>query len=290
MTVRREAAEADAAPRRHGDAQAECGTRCADRLTDALYGLGWGTVKKLPEPVGRGARPHHRGHRVEAARQERAAAGVQSRPRRARRRARAARRAVQGRYALVHAVLDGVLPAAHLERRSASATSVEIQDAHHLTDGIASGRGVILALPHLANWDLAGVWVTRSSGSRSPRSPSGSSRRPSTTASSPTARASAWRCCRTPAAPPSARWPGGCAPAAWSAWSPTVICRPPGVEVKFFGETARMPAGPALLAQQTGALLLPVTLWYDERRSCRAGSTRPSRCPRQVPGPRRRPP
>lgn len=36
-----------------------------------------------------------------------------------------------------------------------------------------------------------------------------------------------------------------------------------GVEVKFFGEAARMPAGPALLAQQTGALLLPVTLWYD---------------------------
>jgi KDO2-lipid IV(A) lauroyltransferase len=37
-----------------------------------------------------------------------------------------------------------------------------------------------------------------------------------------------------------------------------------GVEVTFFGETARMPAGPALLAQQTGALLLPATLWYDE--------------------------
>ena len=25
-----------------------------------------------------------------------------------------------------------------------------------------------------------------------------------------------------------------------------------------------MPAGPAMLAQQTGALLLPVTLWYEE--------------------------
>jgi KDO2-lipid IV(A) lauroyltransferase len=37
-----------------------------------------------------------------------------------------------------------------------------------------------------------------------------------------------------------------------------------GVAVDFFGETARMPAGPALLAQQTGALLLPVTLWYDD--------------------------
>ncbi|NEE60903.1 phosphatidylinositol mannoside acyltransferase, partial [Streptomyces sp. SID8455] len=30
-----------------------------------------------------------------------------------------------------------------------------------------------------------------------------------------------------------------------------------------FGATARMPAGPALLAQQTGAMLLPVTLSYD---------------------------
>jgi KDO2-lipid IV(A) lauroyltransferase len=37
-----------------------------------------------------------------------------------------------------------------------------------------------------------------------------------------------------------------------------------GVEVEYFGETARMPAGPALLAQHTGALLLPVTLWYGE--------------------------
>jgi KDO2-lipid IV(A) lauroyltransferase len=36
------------------------------------------------------------------------------------------------------------------------------------------------------------------------------------------------------------------------------------VAVDFFGETARMPAGPALLAQQTGALLLPVTLWCDD--------------------------
>jgi KDO2-lipid IV(A) lauroyltransferase len=34
--------------------------------------------------------------------------------------------------------------------------------------------------------------------------------------------------------------------------------------VEFFGEKTRMPAGPAMLAQQTGALLLPVTLWYDE--------------------------
>lgn len=37
-----------------------------------------------------------------------------------------------------------------------------------------------------------------------------------------------------------------------------------GVEVDFFGSAARMPAGPALLAQQTGAVLLPATLHYGE--------------------------
>ncbi|WP_306454849.1 IclR family transcriptional regulator domain-containing protein, partial [Streptomyces albidoflavus] len=42
-----------------------------------------------------------------------------------------------------------------------------------------------------------------------------------------TARGWAWRCCRTPAAPPSAPSPAGCAPAAWSASSPTATCPPP---------------------------------------------------------------
>src|SRR5262249_61043990 len=35
-----------------------------------------------------------------------------------------------------------------------------------------------------------------------------------------------------------------------------------GVDVSFFGETARMPGGPALLAATTGAVLLPVALWF----------------------------
>jgi hypothetical protein len=35
-----------------------------------------------------------------------------------------------------------------------------------------------------------------------------------------------------------------------------------GVNVEFFGATARMPAGPALLAATTGATLLPVGLWF----------------------------
>jgi KDO2-lipid IV(A) lauroyltransferase len=37
-----------------------------------------------------------------------------------------------------------------------------------------------------------------------------------------------------------------------------------GVTVRFFGEPARMPAGPAALALDTGAALVPVTLWFPE--------------------------
>lgn len=36
-----------------------------------------------------------------------------------------------------------------------------------------------------------------------------------------------------------------------------------GVEVEFFGETAKMPGGPAALALRTGAALLPTTLWFE---------------------------
>jgi lauroyl/myristoyl acyltransferase len=37
-----------------------------------------------------------------------------------------------------------------------------------------------------------------------------------------------------------------------------------GIEVELFGEKARMMGGAAALAVQTGAALLPVTLWYEE--------------------------
>jgi phosphatidylinositol dimannoside acyltransferase len=37
-----------------------------------------------------------------------------------------------------------------------------------------------------------------------------------------------------------------------------------GIQVQFFGEPTRMPAGPALLAATTGAALLPVSLWFTD--------------------------
>src|ERR1039457_2686340 len=49
-----------------------------------------------------------------------------------------------------------------------------------------------------------------------------------------------------------------------------VVCLPcdrdvtgAGIEVEFFGEKARMMGGPAALAVQTGAALMPATLWFE---------------------------
>ena len=36
-----------------------------------------------------------------------------------------------------------------------------------------------------------------------------------------------------------------------------------GIEVEFFGEKARMMGGPAALAAQTGAALMPAILWFE---------------------------
>ncbi len=39
-----------------------------------------------------------------------------------------------------------------------------------------------------------------------------------------------------------------------------------GIEVEFFGEKALMMVGPAALAVQTGAALMPATLWFEDGR------------------------
>jgi len=38
--------------------------------------------------------------------------------------------------------------------------SIRIIDDHYLADGLATGRGVVVALPHMGNWDHAGAWAT----------------------------------------------------------------------------------------------------------------------------------
>ncbi|MEU9607798.1 phosphatidylinositol mannoside acyltransferase [Streptomyces sp. NPDC048057] len=250
-----------------------------ERLVDGMYGLGWGAVKKLPEPA--------------AARLGRTIADT------------AWKRRGKGVLRL-EANLARVVPDASAERLAELSKAgmrsymrywmesfrlptwtteqvrenVHIHDVHHLTDGIAADRGVILALPHLANWDLAGVWVTRVL--QTPFTTVAERLKPESLYD----RFVAYRESLGMEVLPHA---GGSAfgTLARRLRDGGLVClvadrdlSSSGVEVKYFGETTRMPAGPALLAQQTGALLLPVTLWY-ERAPVMHGRVHP---PVEVPG------
>ncbi|MFG2513745.1 phosphatidylinositol mannoside acyltransferase [Streptomyces sp. NPDC048584] len=234
-----------------------------ERLADALYGAGWGTVKKLPEPVavrlGRGIADlawKRRGKGVLRLERNYARVVPDAGPERLAELSRAGMRSY-----LRYWMESFRLPAWSAER---VAGGFEAKDLHHLTDGMAAGKGVILALPHLANWDLAGAWVTTKLGI--PFTTVAERLKPETLYD----RFVAYREGLGMEVLPHS---GGSTfgTLARRLRDGGLVClvadrdlSASGVEVDFFGETARMPAGPALLAQQTGARLLPVTLWYDD--------------------------
>ncbi|MBT2399143.1 phosphatidylinositol mannoside acyltransferase [Streptomyces sp. ISL-100] len=234
-----------------------------ERLTDTLYGLGWATVKKLPEPVsvalGRTIADtvwKRRGASVLRLESNLARVVPDAGPERLAELSKAGMRSYM-RYWME----SFRLPAWSPERVK---NGVQIQDTDRLTDAIASGRGVILALPHLANWDLAGAWVTTKL--EIPFTTVAERLKPETLYD----RFVAYREGLGMEVLPHE---GGSAfgTLARRLRAGGLVClvadrdlSASGTEVKFFGDTARMPSGPALLAQQTGALLLPVTLWYDE--------------------------
>ncbi len=131
----------------------------AERLSDALYGAGWSTVKKLPEPVavrlGRSIADlawKQRGKGVQRLESNYARVVPGAGPERLRELSRAGMRSY-----LRYWMESFRLPAWSRERVRAG---FDPKDIHFLTDGLAAGNGVILALPHMANYDLAGAWVT----------------------------------------------------------------------------------------------------------------------------------
>ncbi|MFF8714380.1 phosphatidylinositol mannoside acyltransferase [Streptomyces sp. NPDC015184] len=238
-------------------------TGLRDRLTDGLYGLGWTAVKKLPEPVARSLFRtiadqawKRRGKSVLRLESNLARVVPGASPARLAELSRAGMRSYM-RYWMESFRLPTWSP----ERIKAS---IEVTDAHRLTDGLDAGRGVVLALPHLANWDLAGAWVTTDL--KVPFTTVAERLKPETLYD----RFVAYRQGLGMEVLPHS---GGAAfgTLARRLRSGGLVClvadrdlSASGVEVSFFGDTARMPAGPALLAQQTGALLLPVTLGYDD--------------------------
>ncbi|WP_127358014.1 phosphatidylinositol mannoside acyltransferase [Actinacidiphila soli] len=234
-----------------------------ERLTDALYGAGWGAVKRLPEPVA-----NRLGRDIADLAWRRRGKGVARLESNLRRivpdvdeeRLRELSRAGMRSY-LRYWMESFRLPAWSQERVR---DGFEPKDIHYLTDGLASGRGVILALPHMGNWDLAGAWVTTKL--ETPFTTVAERLKPETLYD----RFVAYReSLGMEVLPHNGGEAFGTLARRLRAGG--LVClvadrdlSSSGVEVDFFGSATRMPAGSALLAQQTGALLLPVTLWYDD--------------------------
>ncbi|HZQ32263.1 MAG TPA: phosphatidylinositol mannoside acyltransferase [Mycobacterium sp.] len=138
-----------------------------------------------------------------------------------------------------------------------------LQGNEHLVAALGDGRGTVLALPHSGNWDMAGVWLVHKHGTF-------------TTVAERLKPESLYR--RFIAYRESLGFEV----------LPLTGSRPPyevlverlranrvvclmaerdltrtGVQVEFFGEATRMPAGSARLAIETGAALLPVHCWFE---------------------------
>ncbi|CAN5681762.1 phosphatidylinositol mannoside acyltransferase [soil metagenome] len=135
-------------------------------------------------------------------------------------------------------------------------------DEHHVRDAHAQGRGVVVPLPHMGNWDWAGAWACATGMPLSTvaerleperlydefvayRNTLGMEILPLTGGDAAMPRLEEW-----------VRGGGLVCLLADRDLSRT------SVEVELCGARARMPRGPALLARRTGAPLVPVTLHY----------------------------
>ncbi|MFD7922739.1 phosphatidylinositol mannoside acyltransferase [Streptomyces sp. NPDC059740] len=233
-----------------------------DRLTDALYGAGWAGVRRLPEPVA-----GRLGRSLADAAWQRRGKGVR------RLEANLARVVPHADEAELHRLSRFAmrsylrywmesfrLPSWTPERIAANFAP---EGVDHLRKAMAEGRGAVVALPHLANWDLAGAWLSTVLGI------------PFTTVAErlkPEALYDRFVAYREGLGMEVLPHTGGAAfgKLARRLRSGGAVClvadrdlSSSGVPVDFFGERASMPAGPAMLALQTGAALLPVTLWYE---------------------------
>ncbi|OCB38983.1 phosphatidylinositol mannoside acyltransferase [Mycobacterium malmoense] len=149
-------------------------------------------------------------------------------------------------------------------RALAGELDASFRGADNLDAALSAGRGAVCALPHSGNWDMAGVWFTQTRGTF-------------TTVAERLEPESLYR--------RFVRYRESLGfevlPLSGGERSPfDVLCdrlrdnglvclmadrdlTRTGVEVDFFGEATRMPAGPAKLAIATGADLLPVHCWFD---------------------------
>jgi KDO2-lipid IV(A) lauroyltransferase len=135
----------------------------------------------------------------------------------------------------------------------------------HLDAALERGKGVILALPHMGNWDASGIWLVSHSG-------------PFTTVAErlkPESVFDRFVAYRESIGMEVVALTGGDRSAtsilAERLRDNRVVClladrdlSRNGIQVDFFGEPAKMPAGPALLAATTGASLHVVHSYFPD--------------------------
>jgi lauroyl/myristoyl acyltransferase len=241
--------------------------RAIARLTDAGFAAGWHAVRMLPEPAARGA--FDRAGRWAAGREGK---GV--------RQLRANLRVATGGLlteqelaALTTRALRSYarywqeafrLPTLSRERIVAG---TEVIGLEHLERARSGGRGLVMVLPHSGNWDAAGVWFV--DWLNGPFMTVAERLRPE----SLYRRFLAYRESLGMRVVPLT---GGPRPSSevlrdWLAEG-GVTCLlvdrnlgTGGVPVSFFGRTATMPGGAALLAAQTGAALVPCVCSFTGR-------------------------
>ena len=241
-----------------------------ERLSDLGYAAGWAAVRALPESV---ARALFRGGADLAARRQ----GPDSQLRRNLARVLG----VSPAEVPDELIRDSLRSYARYWREAFRLPSMDheavaremdrtIDGVEHLDAALAGGRGVVVALPHSANWDLGGTWLARRYGTFATvaerlkpeslyqrfldyREGLGFTIIPHS--GGPT--------------PPTARLTEFLAGGG-------IVCllgerdlRRTGIPVTFFGAETRMPAGPARLAVDTGAPLLVAEFWYPDADSMR---------------------
>jgi phosphatidylinositol dimannoside acyltransferase len=132
-------------------------------------------------------------------------------------------------------------------------------------DHPAAGRGVILALPHMGNYDLAGAWlIAKGAGSVTVVA---ERLKPESVYDRFVAFREGLGMQVLPASGGACSAFGILAQRLRAGQIVGLVCDRDvtgrGMEVEFFGEKARMMGGAAALAVQTGAALMPVILWFE---------------------------
>ncbi|MFC4562594.1 phosphatidylinositol mannoside acyltransferase [Nocardiopsis mangrovi] len=239
------------------------------RSADALYALAWRVLGTVPERAGRRAfdriadrawRSRTDGLRqLEANLRRVAGPGATQAQLRALSRAgmRSYLRYFHEMFRLAHTPRETVLG-------RTDATGIDVLEGH-----IRAGRGVVAALPHMGNWDHAGAWIALRG---TPLTTVAERLRPESVYT----RFTAFReGLGMEVLPLTGDGAGTAGRLARRLREGRLVClladrdlTDHGVEVDFFGEPARLPAGPAALALGTGAALMPVSLWYEGDRWC----------------------